>query len=172
MGRLCRSVPRPPTEQQPAHCSDRDALAEPTIGYGRGQDRLQAGKSARRACRNRMRNRDRGAAEIEPCTRMPATHCGRGHTIGPFRRAIATDHRHQDDHQRHPDRGDRSGIGHCARPIWWRTKPVLHSTTKSRRRARQDIGIATSLRSVVPDHLLAARIDRAGRPPHTRQPQD
>ena len=43
----------------------RDALAETAVRERRGQDRLQAGDQRRQARRDRMRNRNRGTAEIE-----------------------------------------------------------------------------------------------------------
>ncbi|KAH2775699.1 hypothetical protein KXW38_001308, partial [Aspergillus fumigatus] len=52
-------------EHQAAPLQRRHLFAEPAVGDGRGQDRLQARNQRGEAGRNRMRDRDRGAAEIE-----------------------------------------------------------------------------------------------------------
>ena len=52
-------------EQQSGPLHRRDPLAEPAVGEGRGQDRLQARDQRGQPGGNRMRDRDRGAAEIK-----------------------------------------------------------------------------------------------------------
>ena len=62
-----------------------------------------------------MRDRDRGAAQIEPVHQKPGDDAvGDADPVGPFRPRDRGDHRHQADHQRHADSeiGQRLGIVH------------------------------------------------------------
>jgi len=113
IGRLCRinTIAGEP-EQQPGPLHRSDAFTEPVIGDGRGQNRLQAENQGGQTCGNRMRNRDRSAAEIEPVhqnTRHRAM--GDADAIGPSRPRDHDNYRHQGDHQRHPDREIGQGVG-------------------------------------------------------------
>jgi hypothetical protein len=90
----------------------RDALAEPAVGDGRGQDRLQTGDQRREAGGNRQRDRNRRAAEIE------AVHENAGDdavadlaAVWPGRADDGADERHQHHHDRHADRQKRQRVG-------------------------------------------------------------
>jgi hypothetical protein len=61
-----------------------------------------------------MRDRDRGAAEIEPVHQNSGNDAvGNADAIRPFRPSDGGNHRHQSDHHRHADReiGQRLGAG-------------------------------------------------------------
>ncbi len=90
----------------------RDALAEPAVGNRRGHDRLQARDQRREPGRNRMRDRDRSAAKIEPvhedAGNRAVKHAG---AVRPFRPRDRNDDPHQQNHDRHADREIAEGIG-------------------------------------------------------------
>ena len=99
-------------EHEAAPLHRRHPFAEPAVGDGRGQDRLQAGNECGQPCRNRMRDRDRGAAKIEAMDKYAGDRAVReARAIRPFRPRNRRDDRHQADHDRHADGEISQGIG-------------------------------------------------------------
>ena len=172
IGRSCRisTTPASPSSK-PGPLQRRDALAEPAVGDRRGQDRLQARDQRRQPGRNRMRDRNRRAAEIESVHQNAGDGAvGDADTIRPFRPRDRHDDRHQPHHDRHADReiGQRLGVVEHVFGADEAGAPEHDEHRRRRARGRFFRVMQFICRPRCPIICYAARTDRAGRQPAGR----
>ena len=175
IGRPCRisTTPASPSSS-PAHCKRRDAFAEPAVRQGRGQDRLQARNQRREPGGDRMRDRDRGSAEVKSVHQNSRDNAvGDARPIRPWRPRDRNDDCHQHNHHGHADGeiGQRLGV---AQHVFGGDKAGAPEHDKNRRRrARgQFFKVFAHLRLCLPEHMLSRNRKSGGTARRKTQSED